>query len=968
MEDDDLFNTSTEDLIARVITEADRAAQDIQTQIEQEDREQSQLAKELRAATANDEAFARAQQEVADAELARELEAQDRDEHRSDTTEVEREQTKQQEREELAKERHEGRVREVHEQREGRKARSHNYQRRGHRNPAGPMYEEHHRRLEEDAAAQSDIQVPQRNPSRARTDSAVDIFAKQAPVHEGVDLEEGEMIQDDNDVNQWISTPRAPLYDHAADQVIEETHEENDPISQRIDRRYLRPVSVKRRDILDTASINPNPEQPSPAPTRTMPGIKVLSPSPPPETHWRSLKREGRPKHSLERIDTDYLLSATTIDDINNMLDGIYGMQRDQAAAVMESFTKDPENTRPGREVEFIESGFRSWSIRLRNPNPNQRLRYADYGEDREAYNNLPDDCNVNGCDNRCPAPRTKDDDCWSIRRGRMLQRREQRLGASGSGASSSIGVLPESLGKAKDRSDMPPPLPLRRRPPMRLSDLTSQARALTPTGSSQPTVGTQNSPSSSPQVQLHPNPRPVKLTLKLDNAQRKAMEAVRPHPTVQSRSTPSEEQLHFAVQNAVRRLHQLHKLQEKEQKISMKKYRVHEGEVQDATETMTHFRNRVSDGLKRFPWASHSPMRPPDRRWAVKPGVTKSTRSGYRKFAGIVKPTQAFYSRRASSSQARSSSPTQKMPKRSKQPKEAAKRSIPRAEAGNPPPRPWSPDYLEPEEISSLDRRRKELLLLANQERREELRTRSVAVDVQSISQSNSAPQKRLESSKTILDSIPSPPKQRSTDPSTPESPHTTPETLPPATKTSSPRHSLSPPPPADHKQANDLTRQLLEPHPLNPDTVGLPNQEAKLTKHTKPEKHPTQAKQTRPTAASPSPPPAQRTLRRSKRIASMNKSPFPPIERITTSTTTTSTPSRVDAVQQSDAAPSHAEHNNSTMQTPLDVVGVAVVPSIPCRRQMEVSVAVDEVTTDSDVSERGVGVDVDIDVEPVF
>lgn len=505
------------------------------------------------------------------------------------------------------------------------------------------MYTEQYRRFEEDATARADLQAPLRNPSRVPMGSATNIFAIQALVDEAVDLEEGEMIEDDDARHRWITARGTDFPDNEVQQPIEEDSDQIDPIFQRIDGRYLRPFRVKRRAAMDTASINPNPEQLGPAPNPTRPRIQVQSPSPPPETHWRSLKREGRPKRSLERIDTDYLLAASTVDDINNMLDSIYGLQRDQAAAIMESFTRDPDNTRSGREIDFIEAGFRSWSVRLRNPNANRRLPYVDYGEDRAAYNDLPDHCKTNGCYKRCPAPRTKDDEWWSLRRGRMLQRREKNLNASASTAKSSTGALPETLRKLKDRFDMPPPLPVRRKSSIQADDPASQGSHLTPTGSSAPTVESPSTSSYSSQSQSPPRPRSPKMKLKLNNTQHKAIAAVRPPPVDHSKDIPSNLQLREAIRK-------IQELEQEQREVAMELYQDREDDAQGATETMSKLQARASHGLRRAPWAAHSPLCPPDRRWAANPGAAKGSRPGYYRFAGVVKSTQSFYGRRVPS------------------------------------------------------------------------------------------------------------------------------------------------------------------------------------------------------------------------------------------------------------------------------------------------------------------------------
>ncbi|KAF1844680.1 uncharacterized protein K460DRAFT_96308 [Cucurbitaria berberidis CBS 394.84] len=546
-----LFDDTTEVQIARAwaSSEADQIAQDIQAKMERDNR---------------DEAIARAYQEAADAEAARELEAQEWSEFERIAREGERVQTKRQDRRELGRQWRE----------QWRKEEEERHKRR---NPAAQMYSERHREMEEDATVRANIDAPQRTRSRTRMDLT-------------------EEDDDYDDGNQWIierhqrHRRRRSVFDTEEYQPFEQGYDGVDPLSRRIDQARLSAWNVTRRSAMATAAINPNPDRLSLTPTGTRPGLRVLSPSPPLLTHWRSLRREGRANRSLDRIESDYILSNTYIEDVNDMLDGMFGLQQDQAAAVIESFTRDPSNTIPGREVEFVESEFRSWTIRVLNSNLQQRLPYSDYGQDRAAYNNLPDDCLTNGCYARCPAPRSKEDERKSLKIGRMIQRREMSRRGSGSSAKVATGVLPKS----------------------------------------------------SP-------PQPQKLTLKLRllNEQQKS-DVVSPPPVDHSKDIPSNAQ----AQHAMKQLEKLYAAQRQvtRKKYQVLEDLIQD-DIEAMRNVRTRHRR---DQLERQSWNQQTQLYQNKRQWVVRSGATKNTRPGYYKFADIVKPTRGYYSRKVPSSRHR--------------------------------------------------------------------------------------------------------------------------------------------------------------------------------------------------------------------------------------------------------------------------------------------------------------------------
>lgn len=306
----------------------------------------------------------------------------------------------------------------------------------------------------------------------------------------------------------------------------------------------------------------------------------------------------------------------------------------------MKSFINDPDIKCLGCKVLFLEPGFRTWSVKLKNPKVTSRLRYADYGEDIwQTYKELPQKCVDQGCSGRCPAPRTKEDNVSSLKRGAMVRRREERVRELGSTSNASMETL---LEKFKGQADKPPPLPPRRRPPMQLDNQATRNRSHTPSVSPSTTTSP-STPSTSQQLVCPPSPRPVRLTLKLKDPQQEDTAAVQSQPTDQSQSTPSNREVQAAINN-------LSKIYEdRRSKVAAQVYNRHENSIQDATSTMKQFRTlRYKDFEQRFPWAAHSSQK---RTWAAKPGAMQGPRAGYHKFAGVVKPRQSYYGRRVPSS-----------------------------------------------------------------------------------------------------------------------------------------------------------------------------------------------------------------------------------------------------------------------------------------------------------------------------
>lgn len=250
--------------------------------------------------------------------------------------------------------------------------------------------------------------------------------------------------------------------------------------------------------------------------------IYLNPPTPPKPKNWRTLKdTRGRLNTDVKRIYTEFILPDRFIDNINTMLDFIYNWPEEDAKEIMRSFKKDSENK--GRRVKFKNffDGARIWTVRLEDRDPavfHPRVYPTShklpkdkrpFRFDRGVVGKLPDSCSLDGCSPGCPKRRTKESERKSLQRGRQIKRSELALQSMGL-------IVPTSMNKSGERGgkrDMLPP----QIPPLRFStgrivgsgrpfsELTSpplRPLGLTSTPMSRsPSPGNFSSPPSSPRL-----------------------------------------------------------------------------------------------------------------------------------------------------------------------------------------------------------------------------------------------------------------------------------------------------------------------------------------------------------------------------------------------------------------------------------------------------------------------------------
>lgn len=325
-------------------------------------------------------------------------------------------------------------------------------------NPMARRYAEEYAQLREHEAVEAECRGPPKRERRRRFDSAVDIFADQI-----ISFEEEK--ETDKDVNAWI---RAPGFLH--ERLVEQQEKERrtnenhhlvdgDPVYQRLSTAHLRPSRILRRDNLPTSAINPNPEGLRMAQDGDVPGFQVQPPSPP-RLSSEYYRRQGRPRRSLARLDTDCLLSEDFVIAANEALDAFYGLQSDLADPLKQSFIYHYRHEFPDRKIEFPEKELRSWTLKLRLASkPTEgwvskrgRPPYAEYGDDREAYSGISKDCERRGCRISCPRSRNTADTHRILANGRALQWSEKAIAERRSNVSRRRG------------STLPPPLPSKHR------------------------------------------------------------------------------------------------------------------------------------------------------------------------------------------------------------------------------------------------------------------------------------------------------------------------------------------------------------------------------------------------------------------------------------------------------------------------------------------------------------------------
>ena len=151
--------------------------------------------------------------------------------------------------------------------------------------------------------------------------------------------------------------------------------------------------NTMRRTTLPNASIDPNGPGGLPA------NIKIRPPTPSPPVNWRESPRQQGPLSlDMRRIDSDYLLSKDFVHDINQMLDKLRGWPADLVKPYEISFQQDPENNE--RRVSIIDFMMRTWVVKIANPN---KLIWRSSFSHDYTFADLPEDCQLNGCDFGCP-------------------------------------------------------------------------------------------------------------------------------------------------------------------------------------------------------------------------------------------------------------------------------------------------------------------------------------------------------------------------------------------------------------------------------------------------------------------------------------------------------------------------------------------------------------------------------------
>jgi hypothetical protein len=197
------------------------------------------------------------------------------------------------------------------------------------------------------------------------------------------------------------------------------------------------------------SGVMPGQRRPSTARANAFPGNLATTrsqftpkPAPPaPPRNWHSLATRTRPKTSLSRISTDFILAQQFVNDINEMLDYIRNWDREDAKEIMKSFENDLVNE--GREITFAiknaVDNTKHWCVDIKNPNRSifhpeeyEKSHLPPVGQrpiriDRGIHSNggLPPAC-WDGCDEGCPRELTKEDKDGILKRGRLLWQMEK--------------------------------------------------------------------------------------------------------------------------------------------------------------------------------------------------------------------------------------------------------------------------------------------------------------------------------------------------------------------------------------------------------------------------------------------------------------------------------------------------------------------------------------------------------------
>lgn len=494
---DPLFTTSTDDQIARAVSEIDEASVQPLPRNKREEPHKGHRAKERHDPNANDEALARAHQLKVDATIANSLWQAQKRKLRAEQAKGAFEWQAELEGDELMDIVNEGFY-------VGRDAQEPSIGSRPAKRKGVPRdkYTSLMQR-EEREAAMAEMSARQRRKRSKYAAANVDIYAKRAIVHAQVKAAEQRVNRVWADHKVQEDEPEIRPTDLKGVQ---------DTINDRLSPTHLQSPSTGHRRILRTATIKSSPRASRLSATRTAPAIEV-TPPPLPDLAWDHIRREGLPQRSLSRLDTDCLLSESFILEANEVLDALYGLPEDQASGIIDTFKDLHESTFPDRKVEFTKSGFRSWVIEIKLPQSRSQTKkpYEEYVKGRSAYDMRPFDFERLGYETMRPESKNKKDGMRTLQRGLNSVR--------------DVGNSGWSTDTRKDngaRRLMPPPtlpvsrdsrlMPLRRAP----SPPKSKLRSPTPLPRTPRSIPPQQAPTAlnSTSLESPPTSRPAKRDL----------------------------------------------------------------------------------------------------------------------------------------------------------------------------------------------------------------------------------------------------------------------------------------------------------------------------------------------------------------------------------------------------------------------------------------------------------------------